>query len=660
MTRDPYRYFRVEARELLDQLGHGMLELERQGSPELVARLLRHAHTLKGAARVVKQKEMADRLHAIEDLLAPRRDASDPPPPELVSSVLALLDQVNEQLRNLGAEPTTSAVKPVEEPRSLRTQVAEMDSLLDELSEAHTQVGALRRNVQRVEPIRQLAEVLSEQRDPARIHSLTEDLRTQLGQLERQLTFGVDQLERDLRQVRETTEKLRLVPVETLFTALRRMARDSALELGKRVELVSRGGDVRLDAAVLATVQGALLQAVGNSVAHGLESESERLAAGKRPEGRIDIQVNRQANRVTFVLSDDGRGLDLEAVRAAAEKRGMSPAQTRNLTAEELIGLLLGGGLTTSSRVNLVAGRGVGLDVVREATERLGGEVLLRSEPGHSTTLVLRVPVTLAALQALQVESGGTAALLPLEYVRHTLRLPDERVARTPEGDTVLHEGRVLPFLPLGRALGQASDSTAWTAVLVEASTGWLALGVERLAGIVGAVLRPLPELAPASPVVAGVALDAAGDPLLVLDPDGLLALALKAAPRTAESGTRPAPILVIDDSLTTRMLEQSILESAGFEVELAASAEEALEMARRTRYSLFLVDVEMPGMDGFTFIETTRRDPELARIPALLVTSRKAPEDLARGVAVGAKGHIVKSEFEQKDLLARIGKLLS
>jgi two-component system chemotaxis sensor kinase CheA len=518
--------------------------------------------------------------------------------------------------------------------------------------------------VNEVRPILQLAELLAEQRDPMRIRSLSEEVRTLLGQLDRRMSSGIDQLERELQrelqQVREGAEKLRLVPVESLLAALQRMARDSALQVGKSVVLAGQGGSVRLDANILATAQGALLQVVRNAVAHGIESKEQRLAAGKPAEGRIDVVVTRQAGRVTFEVTDDGRGLDLDALRAAAQRQGIPRSRTGQLEAEELVTRLLRGGLTTSTSVNLVSGRGVGLDVVREATERLGGEVSIRSVPGRSTTVVLRVPITLASLRALQVQAGEESALLPLECVRHALHLKEAQVAHTSERETLVYEGQVLPFLPLSRALGHPAPSDLATGIVIRAAGGLLALGVSSLAGITSALVRPLPELAPASPVVAGAALDAAGDPQLVLDPDGLLEFAAASTAPPPEQRLVQGTILVIDDSLTTRQLEQSILESAGFDVELAASAEEGLELARKRRYSLFLVDVEMPGMDGFTFIEHVRRDPDLSSIPCILVTSRNSPEDLKRGVEVGARGHIIKSEFNQKELLDRIGNLLA
>jgi two-component system chemotaxis sensor kinase CheA len=168
-------------------------------------------------------------------------------------------------------------------------------------------------------------------------------------------------------------------------------------------------------------------------------------------------------------------------------------------------------------------------------------------------------------------------------------------------------------------------------------------------------IARPLPALAPAAAIIAGASLDADGNPQLVLSPEALIAEAQRQDADEPEAGPQRHPILVVDDSLTTRMLEQSILESAGYEVDLAVSAEEALDIARRRRYALFLVDVEMPGMDGFTFIERARGDAALCDVPAVLVTSRAAPEDRRRGEAVGACGYIVKGEFDQAELLATI-----
>jgi two-component system chemotaxis sensor kinase CheA len=197
-------------------------------------------------------------------------------------------------------------------------------------------------------------------------------------------------------------------------------------------------------------------------------------------------------------------------------------------------------------------------------------------------------------------------------------------------------------------------------AVIVEAGGSVAAVRADRLRGAATVVVRPVPELAWSEAVIAGASLDASGNPQVVLDPEHLVAAAERARPAERPAPPARLPVLVIDDSLTTRMLEQSILESAGYEVDTATSAEQGLEAAREKRYALFLVDVEMPGIDGFTFIERIRADPALRETPAILVTSRASAEDRLRGEAVGAHGYIVKSEFDQVELLGRIQRMVA
>jgi two-component system chemotaxis sensor kinase CheA len=246
--------------------------------------------------------------------------------------------------------------------------------------------------------------------------------------------------------------------------------------------------------------------------------------------------------------------------------------------------------------------------------------------------------------------------------VQRTLRHGAQEIARTAQGDSMVYDGKVIPFISLSRLLQPAAPSRtgrSGCAVIVHGAGAAAAIGVDRLLGTAGVVLRPLPEFAPATRVVAGASLDMEGNPQIVLDPDGLVSEAQRAGPQAPQREAERMAVLVVDDSLTTRMLEQSILESAGYIVHAVASAEDGLEQARRHRYALFLVDVEMPGMDGFTFIERTRADSTLRDVPAILVTSRSSPEDRQRGKEVGAQDYIVKSEFVQAEFLQRVQQLV-
>ncbi|HEX3883813.1 MAG TPA: response regulator [Stellaceae bacterium] len=678
MGEDPYKYFRLEAREILDQFGTTILDLEKGGDAAHIQRLLRLAHTLKGAARIVKQPEIADCAHAIEGILAPFRDGDGMVPRGAIDEMLLRLDTIDERVGMLGATTETapnvvdrpeSAARPAgdETVRTVRAEIAEIDALLDGLGETHALLGGLRATLSSVQEVQRLADLVAEQLTPRRgsggerTYALADDLRRLVRDVERQLGPTIDQIDRELRQTREAAEQVRLVGVGTLFTLLERTARDTARALGKEVGFTARGGDLRLDADILAALQGALVQLVRNAAAHGIESPSVRRAEGKPAAGTISLDVFRRGGRIVFSCSDDGGGIDVDAVRRAAVRRGMAPPAADRLDARQLVHLLMRGGITTAAAVTEIAGRGIGLDVVRETVERIGGSIEVVTEPGKGTSFELAVPPSLVAIEALMIEAAGRVVSVPLDAVRATMLLGAGAVSRGAGEATIVHGGQAIPFLWLPRSLDgeRLPGDRKFPTVIVSAAAGFAAVGFDRLLGTARIVVRPLPELAPAHAIVSGASLDAEGNPQLVLNPDGLVAEARR--PDSAEAEPEPArrPVLVVDDSLTTRMLEQSILESAGYEVDLAVSAEDGLEIARRRRYSLFLVDVEMPGMSGFDFVERVRADPALHDIPAVLVSSRAAPEDFLRGRDAGAQGYIVKGEFDQAKLLTMIQPLV-
>ncbi|CAG0928383.1 partial two-component system, chemotaxis family, sensor histidine kinase and response regulator WspE, partial [Planctomycetaceae bacterium] len=402
-----------------------------------------------------------------------------------------------------------------------------------------------------------------------------------------------------------------------------------------------------------------------NAVVHGIEDERARLAAGKPRAGSVQLCIERKGHRVSFQCRDDGRGLDLESVRKVAVERGLANRlAAAGMDTPQLIELLMRGGVSTARSVSYVAGRGIGLDVVRETVAALKGEVELRTNAGRGTEVELKVPILLSSLPALELEFGGVSVFAPLDNVRQTLRPKKTDITRSAEGERVRIDEEFIPYAPLGRALSltaqAANRSGAQTVVVVEAGGRRAAIGVDRLRGIREIILHRIPGHARASELVAGTALDEQGIPRLVLSPAAVVQTIFQTRELREEPKPRAKPpILVVDDSLTTRMLEQSILESAGYEVDLAVSAEEGLELAQKRRYGLCIVDVEMPGMNGFEFIARTRQDAELRNIPCVLVTSRSDPEDKRRGKEVGARAYIVKSEFNQQEILKLIERLM-
>jgi two-component system chemotaxis sensor kinase CheA len=679
---DSDKYFRVEAREIQDQLGRSALDLEKVDSASnAVARLLRLAHTLKGAARVVRRREIADLAHALEDALAPVRHAAGAVPRDRVDRVLALVDRIGDHVGQLtpptSAPATSRSVQPEPSLTTSRPATDDLDALLAGVFETESRLAALRGKLAHVERAGHLATLVADQLvrsrdgeterssgqlDRDRTRSMAEELRGTIGALASDLTSGFDQLDRELGEVRESAERLRLTPAGSLFTFLERATRDAATALGKRVIFDAHGGDVRVDAFVLNVVQGALLHVVRNAVAHGIEAAGDRQAAGKPVDGRVTLQVSQRGRLASFTCADDGRGIDLDAVRRIAQRRGLVLDHTAGTEAEDLLRVLLKGGISTTETVTDVSGRGIGLDVVRDAAERLGGTVTAHTDAAAGTTIELVVPLSIVSFRALTVEVLGRRVAIPLDAVRGTLRLAQREIVRTEQRASILFDGQVIPLASLQQVLDPScppARGQVYSAIVLQGGEGIAAFSVDRIVATAQIVMRPLPALARATAVVAGAALDAVGVPQLILDPDSLIAGALREGTAAIPAAVSRLPLLVVDDSLTTRMLEQSILESAGYDVELATSGEEALEKVRSARYALILVDVEMPGMDGFTFIERIRADPALREIPAILVTSRNAPDDLQRGRDVGAQGYMVKSEFAQGVLLEQIRTLV-
>ena len=681
MAKDPYKYFRIEARELLQGMSQGILELEKGGErAQLTAQLLRCAHTLKGAARVVKQVEIAKLAHAMEDVVASYRDASAPIPHEPVDELLRISDAIAAELSSLDVpkevRPAVASSTIVDGPlEAVRVEIRELDNLFEGISEVGMELSVLQSDLDEVEKTRLLAKRLTEQISKrrgtgpngsattlAKIRSMGEDVLSSLSQLQRNLGAHLDQAERELVQVRVETDQLRLTPASDLFVALERAVRDAAQSLGKRVELKTYGGETRINAHVLGEIRGALVHAVRNSVAHGIESESERRGAGKPPVGTIALSVERRGNQASFTCKDDGRGIDVEAVRrVVTDSSLMAPAEAALLSSEDLIRLALKEGLTTASRVTEVSGRGIGLDVVQEVTRRLKGAVALSSEKGQGTTLELCVPLSLSSLRALVTDVGGCEVCLPLEAVRGSIHLANNEIARSAENHSIVYEGRSVPFVPLARLLRRESlrKRSHWSVVMFQGGSDLLGLGVDRLLGISDVVVRPLPSWIAADSIVAGATLDRKGHPQLVLDPLAVLAAARNGRGSIVEAAVSRPPVLIIDDSLTTRMLEKSILESAGYQVELAISGEEGIAKARGHKYGVFVVDVEMPGIDGFEFLRQTQSDPMLRHVPSILVTSRNSPEDQLRGKELGAHAYIVKSEFDQGLFLKTLRDLI-
>lgn len=664
MAADRYKYFRIEAAELLEQLSRGVLDLEkRPTAPDALGALFRHAHTLKGAARVVRHLEIANAAHAVEDELSELKSGTGP---FHVDKLLALLDQIRNQLSELNLPSSTTSAE-VRSSHVVRAEVSQLTEVREGVSESLAELMQLRRETAHLTTLRDLAELVERQALTRRlteahqyetllrsIHTTAGELLTTVQTFERTLTTTLDRVNRELVQTLNAAEQVQLVRAQTIFDSLERAVRDASGELHKEVQFETTGGDIKLDGHVLDAVHRALLHLVRNAVAHGIEPPHVRSSAGKAIKGTVRVSVKRIDQRIRFVCQDDGQGIDVERL-AKAVNSAQSPPLDDN---DAVLQALLREGVTTATQLSSVAGRGVGMSAVAEAAKAVGATIHLENTRGRGATFELHVPSNLSSIDGLSVDIDGEVVVLPLRGVVRTQVLG----SATLTGETRLQvnvDGQLLPYAPIRTLLYKDAPTKPRLLVLLEHAGQRFAVGASQVIGCHTHVMHRLPAELPPMDLVDGAVFDSRGRPQLVLDIAGLLA-ALSSFSMTVTPPKEPLkPILVVDDSLTTRMLEQSILESAGYTVQLATSAEEALDLAAVGHYSLFLVDVEMPGMDGFGFVETTRKDDRLKHIPAILVSSRSAPEDLARGREAGASAYIIKDHFDQRELLRHIKLLL-
>ena len=465
-----------------------------------------------------------------------------------------------------------------------------------------------------------------------------------------------------VRGWRRVAQEQGVSPFSEAVEMLPRTLRDAAVSVGKSARLEIAGAEVEAERSVLEMLRVPLMHLVRNAVDHGLESPEERAAAGKDPEGTVRVAATIRGDRLRVTVSDDGKGVDVAAIRRRLIEQNR-PAPESDA---EIARLMFEEGFSSRNDVNAISGRGVGLAIVHDAAENVGGSVDVTWKKGKGTAITMEVPVSVAITRALLVDVGGYQAALPSAFVDRIERIPRDRV-KTLNGASVLDGGDApVPLVSLAARLGEpyAADIIDTPTLVVV----WLSALSRRLAVVVRdvvdereLVLRPIP-FGGGGALSAGAALLAGGNVAIVLDVPGLIA-----DKRSGESGVnfksaereRPRRILVTDDSITTRTLEASVLTAAGYDVTTAVDGMDGWRLVQEGSFDLVVSDVQMPRMDGLEFCRRIRANPKVASIPVILVTSLDKPEEKLEGLEAGADAYITKSSFDQETLLGTIRQLI-
>lgn len=461
--------------------------------------------------------------------------------------------------------------------------------------------------------------------------------------------------------------RARMLPFAEACEGLDRAVRDLAAAGGRQVDLVVQGHDIELDRALLDGLKDSLLHLVRNAVDHGIEPAEQRAAAGKPRAARIVVSARRNGARVEVQIADDGRGLDLDAIRSRLVQGGLPVPEDPAALARAIFA----SGFSTAAVVTALSGRGVGLDVVKTAVEAMRGTVDVDFVAGRGSRFVLSLPLTLTSVRAVLAGAGGTVFAIEADQVLRVVRAALSDLITAEGRDMLVIDRRPVPVVRLVDVLGltdpAAPPAARLIAVVLDVRGRRVAIVVDDVLAEREIVIRSLGgRLRRIAHVGAATILPDGRVGLVLNAPDVVdRALAIGAGGRLAAGdampaiGQRPRRLLVVDDSVTIRTLIKSILEGAGYEVMTAPDGAEAWAMLLEKGADLVVSDVEMPRMDGFTLTETIRAAARFRKLPVVLVTAMESEADKARGLAAGADAYQLKSGFDQSALLATIGRLL-
>lgn len=710
MAFDPGKFaarFVQEARDHLGRLESGLAALAvTPADPELINSIFRSAHTIKGSSRMLKYGPISTTAHKLEDVLDALRGGGIAYSPQLVhclqrgvDAIAGLVEHVAaghelpaaddavcaELERAAGAvaevaapvaEPVVEAgveavvspsaraaaesvASPLKPPDTVRVPMSKLDELIKLVGEMVSSHARLR---QRLDDSRALERA-------ARAGDGAPAGLARLAAFTRQLKDDVLAQERLMDELHGKALVMRMLPLSGMFEAVPRMVRELGRSIGKEVECTVHGLDIELDRHLIDRLGDPVLHLLRNAVDHGIESAEQRQRAGKPSHGRVRLSARQDGGCVVIDICDDGGGIDLDALRDKAVRKGlMTREAAQALSEQEVVDLIFVPGFSTSAIITDVSGRGVGMDVVKRGViDELQGTVAIDTRPGSGTTFSLRLPTSLALMRVLLVSAGGKLFGFTAQQVAQLLRLPETRLLNVGGRQVVTVDNEFIPVVGLAELMRLpshgASPAPDALLVVVRVRGEKLALRVDALVDECDRVLKPLPAHLAHLSMVSGIVATGRNELVSVLHAPVLLEQArqVRMAVRPQDDLAPPSRprILVVDDSLNTREIEKDVLEAQGYHVTLAEDGRDGLNKARNGDFDAILTDVEMPNMDGFTLTSLLREDERYRTVPIIIITSRQKEEDRRRGIQVGADAYIVKGDFDQGHLIEILNSIL-
>ena len=717
--------FLIEAKEHLKSFSLGLIELEKTQSDENYARIIetlfREVHSLKGAARSVSNSDIAAVCHPLESLFSLLKGKEINLDKTLLdlfyktcdflsglvsSEGMEQLPAARQNMRSLvqqlqqfvpsivgvykendtktkAAEIRSEEHQPVDVSEIVRIPISKLDPLLLQAEEF------LQSNISFIEERNELTEILDQIVDwRSELNEYKDENALRLSNLENRLSVLTQSMERNryefeqlVKNHLEATKQILMLPVSSLVEVFPAMVREIARDQQKEIEFIIKGAELEIDKRILDDLKDPLIHIIRNSIDHGIGTPKERILQNKPSRGTIVLSfITKDSRIVEITVSDDGKGIDKEKVLISALKSGViSKVDAEKMNSDEILSLIYHSGISTSTIITDLSGRGLGLSIAREKVEKLNGTIFIDTKDNSGTAFRLLLPMTLSTFRGILISLGGGQFFIPTMNVDRVLRLKTEEIKTVENHETITIDEEILSLVSLAEVLklkernnerkrrpSENSEESNYVRILILVSRNKrIAIKVDEVLGEHQILVKGFGKLLKHVRNISGSTILGSGKIVPVLDVSELIKSAINIEGQSVKKMdevipiNKPWKILVAEDSITSRMLLKSILETAGYQVTVAVDGVDAYTQIKSAEYDLIVTDVDMPRMNGFELTAKVKNDVKLNNIPVVLVTSLESRDDRERGIEAGADAYIIKSSFDQGNLLDVIKKLI-
>lgn len=694
VSSDITESFVSEVKELVDSSRKEIIALKSsKNDSETLTRILRSLHTIKGNARMLGFPTIEKLAHAVEDIYKSVKDGQVKNTDRLVRLVFAVDDKIAEcasQVAKKGTDEQNIDLYLEYCDKLAAGELIDIEAFIDEIKrEKGEYIGddeedEFNENVSEIQSIRiklsRVNEIITAfdsmiTREFHLKHQLTELQRFEeelgnheLSKLRKQFESDIFALETSIFNVQEQVFDLRMLPIGIVLRPLENTIALEAMNLGKKVKCDIPQTDIAIDKVILEELGDILMHLIRNALDHGLETPKERKAAGKSEEGTVSIRCVRETKHIELRISDDGRGLDYDKIREKAIKLYPERAdEIQKMSDKELSQFLFQSGFSTKDKVTELSGRGVGLDVVWANVEKIKGRIKIESEKGKGTTFILHFPLSLSTMQGLFVFANRDKYLIPSQHIVDIIYRQKSEYITLQNQTYIKLEGQLIPCFSLSTLFDDQKSfysGDADSILIAEYMEQRIGIIVEEVQQFVSLVVKPLPKSFRNFSILQGIVFDEHYDIVPILHvPDILKKFkslrGYDIKKYEAATKKRTVRILVVDDSDTTRQIEKSILEGAGFMVDTAYDGLDGLEKAKEKQYDLIVSDKDMPRMTGLVLLDNLRRMEQYKDAPVVIVSADQSEDVLAEFERLRASAIISKGDFKRGQLISVVKELV-